>query len=460
MVPHVAHRVCTSFTLAAATATVLAALLLHGRTSCPAPTSDDSGMELAARLTDGELVVLVTAPNRAATRPPISLVVALDASSSMSGEPLAQAKAAAVRLVDQLEPGDAFSIITFSSASAIVMPTAMASDPNKAAARAAIGGIFVPEHAAGTCLACGLDQAVSALARSPIVGGVNRIIVLSDGDPNIGIGANAQGNLAPIRDEADVLAASIARRGISVSSVGVGLDFNEALMTNLAAVGHGNYYFVEDTQDLAMMFGREIESIARTVASDVKLVVTDGAGVTIEEAYGYPLTRTGEAVVVPIADLRAGETRKVVLRVSTHPRRVAPTVKLGWRWVDTGLAAHAATTATPLVVPGPRPTAPRATRSSRRCRPARSSGRRGSTPRRVRGPRSRSSRIASPPCGRTRSSALPRPRGSSVPRPRRSTVFSTRPRRGSARSAASTRTSWLAKISGSADRPPRGSGVP
>ena len=349
MVPRVAHRVRTATTIAAAAGTIVAALLLDARQKPSCFTAEDTGMGLVARMTDQELAVLVTAPQRETSRPPISLAVVIDHSPSMDGEPLANAKAAATRLLDQLEAGDAFTIVAFHGSSRVVTPTAMATDENKAAARTAIDQIDGATN--GTCIACGLQTGVGELTRSPILGGVSRIVVISDGDANVGIGANARGTLAPIADEVEALAGEIASRGISVSSVGTGLEFNEVLMTRIAAIGQGNYYFVEDTKDLGAMFEREIASISRTVATDVKLVIGDGNGVFVEQAYGYPMTRVGSTVVIPIADLRAGETRKVVLRVSAQQRHGQPQVQLGWRWVSDGAVRTQAIAATPLVQP-------------------------------------------------------------------------------------------------------------
>ena len=110
-------------------------------------------------------------------------------------------------------------------------------------------------------------------------------------------------------------------------------------MTHLADVGHGHYYFVEDTAKLGEMFARELGGLAETVAADVRLVITDAAG-TIEEAYGYPMMRQGRDVVVPIADLRAGETRKVVLRgtvdTSRTGRITVSRLALHWRRTSDG----------------------------------------------------------------------------------------------------------------------------
>ncbi|HEU4735334.1 MAG TPA: hypothetical protein VFT22_45900, partial [Kofleriaceae bacterium] len=88
------------------------------------------------------------------------------------------------------------------------------------------------------------------------------------------------------------------------------------------------------------MFARELGNLGQTVASEVRLVATPGPGVRIDEAYGYPTTRSGDAVIVPVADLRAGEIRKVVFRVTVAEHREGPLVvaqvELGWRRVADG----------------------------------------------------------------------------------------------------------------------------
>jgi Ca-activated chloride channel family protein len=172
--------------------------------------------------------------------------------------------------------------------------------------------------------------------------------LISDGQANQGLAD---------RDELAQLAADKAAHGVSLSSVGVGLDFDETTMRRLAEVGRGNYYFVEDTVALSAMFSRELSNLGQTVVSDVRLVVTPEAGVRIEEAYGYPMSRAGGSVIVPVADMRAGETRKVVFRVTvTAGHRgslVIAQVDVGWHRVSDGAQRGAHTTAEVDVVDDP-----------------------------------------------------------------------------------------------------------
>jgi Ca-activated chloride channel family protein len=349
MVP-TAHRVRTSLALAGAAGTIVAALLLHVRARAPGPHPGDvadDGMRVDARLTssqilpgamDHDVAITITAPRtRTQARPPLSLAVVIDRSGSMAGEPIANAKAAAARLIRQLDGADAFSVVTYSSGDETVTAMARASESNKATALAAIERI---SEDGGTCISCGLTRGANELARTPISRGLRRMVLISDGQANEGIYD---------RTELAQLAADTAANGVSISSVGVGLDFDEVTMANLANVGHGNYYFVEDTRQLDAMFSRELGGLTETIAADARLLVSDGPGVHIEEAYGYPMIRTGDHVLIPIADLRAGETRKVVLRVHVAPTGTGPLtvtdVELGWRRVSDGAARHATTSA-------------------------------------------------------------------------------------------------------------------
>ena len=130
----------------------VAALLVTGRSRSGidaefAPQADD-GMRIAAKLTtarilagahDQHLAVTITAPRQAHTRrAPLSVAVVIDRSGSMNGAPMEHAKDAASRLIGQLDPTDAFTVISYSSGDQVVMPMSRATDANKLAARAAI----------------------------------------------------------------------------------------------------------------------------------------------------------------------------------------------------------------------------------------------------------------------------------------------------------------------------------
>lgn len=344
----VAHRARTAIVLAAAGATVIAALLArqgesaHRGTYCELPIAQSSILQadfttsrIAAGAHDENVVVTITAPTAVTvTRPLLSVAIVIDRSGSMAGAPIENAKAAASRLVGALRPDDAFSVITYSTGRQIVMSMSRASDANKTAARDAIARIY---DDGGTCISCGIAAADEQLATTTIEQGVRRIVLISDGQANEGIRD---------RDELAHFTADLAAHGTSLTAVGVGLDFDELTMQRLAAVGHGNYYFVENTQHLSAMFAKELDGLSQIAITDARLTIDDPRGEVLE-AYGYQIDRVGSVATISVSDLGVGETRKVVLRV--HLPRVASTttfgVALGYRDMLTAQVGEAHATA-------------------------------------------------------------------------------------------------------------------
>ncbi|HTJ40908.1 MAG TPA: VWA domain-containing protein [Kofleriaceae bacterium] len=319
MIPAVTRfaRTKTALVIASATAVVAGALLLSGRRAAVKidgpDTADAGGITLTARPTSGAIlrgtsethvaITIRTPDSSEHARPPIALAVVLDTSGSMAGSKIEHAKAAARHLIDELGDGDRFALISFSTHAELLLPMTEATADAKQRATQAIGGLYAD---GGTNISDGLtigSQAISGSADER----VRRIVLISDGKPQ-------QDGIT----DADALIAfsgEIATRGVSISTVGVGLDFDEHIMTGISVAARGNYYFVEDTAQLAGMFDHELDSLGRTVASYANVTIVPAPGVEILDAYGYRTTVSEGRTIIPISDLRAGETRKVVVRV-------------------------------------------------------------------------------------------------------------------------------------------------
>lgn len=346
----IASQSRTGVILVSAVTTFTAAVLLTPDRSVPTTVTSTTANEiLTAKLSstkilvgdrEQDIAVTITMPREARReRSPVSLAIVIDRSGSMEGEPLANAKAAAAKLVDALDDDDAFSIVTYSSEVQTVVPLSRATSSTKLAAQHAINAIY---DEGNTCISCGLAQASAELTHAS-TNGVRRIVLISDGQANAGI---------VDREELAQLASETAARGVSISTVGVGLDFDELTMTRIADVGHGTYYFVEDTAQLSTMFASELAAMTETVATDVRLVVE---AFNIGDVYGYSydsvFERTARAnrisVTVPLADMRSGETRKVVLRtlipVTAQGTFEVAKFHLEWRRVDDGRTMGAST---------------------------------------------------------------------------------------------------------------------
>ena len=170
-------------------------------------------------------------------RPPINLAVVLDRSGSMSGSKIEHAKKAAIAALRRLDEGDIFSLIAYNNGVETVIPAQAAADADGMERR-----IREISSGGGTNLFGGVNQGASELRKhlsdrryTP------RIILLSDGLANVGPSSP---------DELGRLGAALVKEGISVTTVGVGNDYNEDLMTQLSQKSDGNTYFVENSNDL------------------------------------------------------------------------------------------------------------------------------------------------------------------------------------------------------------------
>ncbi|MCB2156378.1 VWA domain-containing protein [bacterium] len=198
-------------------------------------------------------------------RAPVNVAIVLDRSGSMSGEKIQQARQAAKMFVDRLGPEDIVAIVSYSDTVEVVVPAQPLRNPG--AAKAAINGI---RSGGNTALFAGVSHG-AAMVRSHLSDDrVNRVLLLSDGLAN-------QGPSTP--QELGQLGESLAMEGITVSTIGLGLDYNEDLMNLLAAKGDGSPAFAQEPQDLAKFFDRELRTITNVIAQDVDVTVSFPDGV-------------------------------------------------------------------------------------------------------------------------------------------------------------------------------------
>jgi Ca-activated chloride channel family protein len=239
---------------------------------------------------------------------PTDLVVVLDRSGSMRGQKISDARAAIRELVGQLGARDRFALVTYSTGARLALPLHETERSRREAIRAAIERV-VPDG--GTNLSSGLDLALEVVERARVPGREPRVVVISDGLVN-------QGDTS--------LAGLTARAGRAavgeyvLSTVGVGEDFDEGLLTALADAGTGNYYYLADARALASVFSDEFFSARETVARGLEVRIQPRAGVSVLEAAGYPLERRGGSVSFRPGSLFADQERRiwVTLRVPSR----------------------------------------------------------------------------------------------------------------------------------------------
>ena len=197
----------------------------------------------------------------AGERPPVNLALVLDRSGSMQGDRIARAREAAIAAVQRLDGRDYVSVVVFDDRIDVLAGAQTASPANKAAI---VEKLSTVEARGSTAIFGGVSAGVSELRKNLTRNLVNRLILLSDGQANVGPSSP---------EELGHLGASLFKEGISASTMGVGLGYNENLMAALAARSDGNTYFIENSDDLPRIFNAELGDAFQVAARDVKLVV-------------------------------------------------------------------------------------------------------------------------------------------------------------------------------------------
>lgn len=257
----------------------------------------------AETLLDVLLRIDVPSTEQLAARPRLNLGLVLDRSGSMGGDKLRFAKEAAAHLIDQLSDDDRVSLTVFDDDIRVVVPSVKAD--NKRGLKEALAHV----HAGGSTdlyggWKAGAHEVLGFLDRE----GLNRVIVLSDGEANRG------------RTNPDSIAERVQRmlgKGVSTSTMGVGLDYNEDLMAAMARSGDGNYYFLQQAMELAPVFRAELHGLAALAGSKVGLLLELGREVTVLDVFN-DFRRSPEGAY-QLPNLVMGQTLDVVVRLRVPP---------------------------------------------------------------------------------------------------------------------------------------------
>ena len=193
--------------------------------------------------------------------PPRNLVFLLDVSGSMTPpDKLPLVKTAMRMLADTLNPADRVAIVVYAGASGLVLPSTSGdrkSDIQKAIADLQPGG--------STNGAAGIQLAYDIASQSFLKGGINRVILATDGDFNVGV--TSQGELIRLIEEK-------REKGIFLSVLGVGTgNLKDSTMEKLADRGNGNYAYLDSLHEARRVLIAEAGATLVTVAKDVKIQV-------------------------------------------------------------------------------------------------------------------------------------------------------------------------------------------
>ncbi len=241
----------------------------------------------------------------------VDMVLVLDRSGSMRGEKIAAARLAALNLLSSLSAEDRFGMVTYSDSVQRQLNLVRVTTANRERLRSIIKGVST---GGATNLGAGLQDGIKVLLSAPKNGNLRKVILISDGLANRGITDRISlGSMASISVE----------KQFSVSTVGVGTEFNEHLMTHIADRGAGNYYYLENPGSFAEVFHKEFINSRAAVATGVEIRIPLADGVSVVNASGYPIEFKNNQAIIHPGDLLSGQTRKLflTLRVETLKKR-------------------------------------------------------------------------------------------------------------------------------------------
>jgi Ca-activated chloride channel family protein len=258
---------------------------------------------------DHGLVIVKAGGQQVGRRAPLNICLVIDRSGSMEGPPLDYVKRACDYVVDMLEPNDILSIVTFEEQVDVLMP-----------ARRVVNKALVKEHihrleVGNTTnlydgIVAGCLQIASVMPHTS--GYVNRVLVLTDGEPTAGI--KDFGSIVQQVGEQKA-------RGISITALGFGSEYNEELMAGIARRSGGNYYYIQRPDLLPEVFRRELQSLMTIVAKNVCVRLQLSRWVQIRQVYGSQPVFHDRVVEINLPDIERASMLSVLteLEFDRHP---------------------------------------------------------------------------------------------------------------------------------------------
>ena len=248
-------------------------------------------------------------------RAPLNLAVVIDRSGSMSGERIARAKQAARMLVSMLQPDDILAIVTYDSSVHVLVPATKVTDKEDI-----IRKINSIQANGFTALFGGVSKGLAEVRKFLHKERVNRVILLSDGLANVGPRSpNALGRLGE----------ASAKEGISITTIGIGLGYNEDLMTQLARRSDGNHGFARDASELDRIFRAELGDITTVIAQQVQVTIRCAPGIRPIRVLDRPAEIRDNVVFTSFNQLYSNQHKYLLLEIeppignSEQPKDIA-----------------------------------------------------------------------------------------------------------------------------------------
>ena len=245
---------------------------------------------------------------RASPSPPLNVCLVLDRSTSMRGEKMDIVKATAIQVLRNLRPQDILSVVTFSDRAEVILPASYLQDKGRAEAK-----IQMIQPSGATEIYQGLEAGVKEVMRSLDSKRINHIILLTDGHTY----GDEQQCLA--------LASKLAERGIGISGMGIGQEWNDIFLDVLSTRTGGSSAYIAQPQDIKRLLLEKFDALTQTYAEDISLALKPLED--IELTYAFRLQPDPSPIALEEKPLRLGSilqdsNTQVIFEYMIHPKAV------------------------------------------------------------------------------------------------------------------------------------------
>ncbi len=240
-------------------------------------------------------------------RAPLNLCLVLDRSGSMEGQPIEFAKQACSQVVDLLGPNDVLSIVVFDEVVEVLMA------PQRVTDKTAIkSGIAQLQPGYTTNLYDGITLGSQQLGMAMESGRVTRMVVLTDGEPTAGIK-----DFHPLVEHAG----DVKQKGITITFLGFGPEYNEELLAAMSKKAGGNYYYIPQPQMIPEVFRTEFSKMVSTTGVNLTFDLKTARWARLLSCTGYSGPAGEREITVNLADIERGSTIQVLLafEFENHP---------------------------------------------------------------------------------------------------------------------------------------------
>ena len=245
---------------------------------------------------------------RAAPSPPLNVCLVLDRSTSMQGEKMDMVKATAIQVLRNLRPQDILSVVAFSDRAEVIIPAAYHQDRARLEAK-----IQMIQPSGATEMYQGLETGVKEVMRSVDSKRINHIVLLTDGHTY----GDEQQCLA--------LASKLGERGIGISGMGIGREWNDIFLDALATRTGGSSAYIAQPQDIKRLLLEKFNALAQVFAEDVTLQVAPVEGVDLTYAFRLqpdPAPVTLEENILRLGPILQDTSTRVLFEYIIQPKAV------------------------------------------------------------------------------------------------------------------------------------------